>query len=135
MKKLWILCMMSAVLIACAPGDDDYPVFVLGPIQEVEPPASYRVDSISEFTIRYSRPNTCHLFNGFYYVPNGLTRTVAVEYAKMDRTDCEVEQNPVYEVPLRFKPRNSGTYLFRFWDGQNSDGSNHYLEIEAIVPE
>lgn len=135
MKKLWILCLLAVGFASCDPGDNEYPVFAIGPVDEVEAPATYRVDSISEFVVRYSRPNTCHIFNGFYYVANGDTRTIAVEYMKMNRNDCEVEPNPVYEVPLRFKPRHSGTYLLKFWTGEDQNGDDQFIEIEAVVPE
>lgn len=135
MKKLMLCAGFALLLSSCLPGDNDgFPAFAYGPVQEVEAPTAYRVDSISEFTIRYSRPNTCYVFNGFYYQREGMMRTVAIEYAFLDRDDCVVEQNPVYEVPLRFRPEEPGTYTFKFWTGEDDAGVDQFIEVEAVVP-
>ncbi len=135
MKKLIFLCLLTLTIASCElSGDGHATHYVLGPVQEVEMPATYRVDSISEIIIRYNRPDNCHVFNGFYYVADNYTRTVAIEYARMDRNDCISDPEEVFEVPLRFKPRQPGTYLFRFWDGVNDDGTNHFFETEVNVP-
>lgn len=136
MKKIFFVLLSAVLAVSCLPGDNDgYPAFAYGPVQEVEAPTAFKVDSTSEFTVHYSRPNTCHVFNGFYYLKEGFTRTVAIEYAYLDRNDCTVEANPVYEVPLRFRPQNAGTYLFKFWTGEDQEGVDQFIEIEAVVPE
>jgi hypothetical protein len=136
MKRTIVVLFLSAIMLnSCLSGDNEgYPVFAYGKIQEVEVPAAFKVDSVSEFTVRYSRPNTCYLFNGFYYRIEGNTRTVAVNYAYINRDNCTVEPNPVYEAPLKFTPRNSGTYLFKFWTGEDPEGVDQFIEIQAIVP-
>ncbi len=134
MKKIVSLCLLVIFLSACELDNGTETQFVVGPVQYCEMPASFKVDSISTINVSYARPDNCHIFNGFYYAIEGNTRTVAIEYAKMNRNDCEVEQDPNYTVPLNFKPRTPGTYLFRFWDGVNDDGSHHFYEVEVEVP-
>lgn len=134
MKRLVILALIAISAISCDLGEEDKTQFVLGPIQDVTMASAYKVDSVSVITIRCVRPTDCHIVNGFFYDINGFTRTVAMEFAVTDGDNCQPETYP-YEVPLNFKPTTPGTYLFRFWDGQNQDGTDHFYEAEAVVPE
>jgi hypothetical protein len=36
-------------------------------------------------------------------------------------------------VPLNFKPKEMGTYHFRFWIGENENGVDQYIEHEITV--
>ncbi len=62
--------------------------FEILPVESVVMPESYRVDSTSQIAVRYRRPTTCHIFNGFYYDINDFTRTVAIESLKLDQDNC-----------------------------------------------
>ncbi len=132
MKKLFLLLLVGISVASCDLGSNDNTQYVLGPVQDVTMASTYKVDSISEITVRYTRPNDCHIFQGYYYSAEGMTRNCAIEFAKVDASDCQEDQT-VYELPLRFKPRYAGTYLFRFWDGTNEDGTQHFFEAEAVV--
>ena len=125
--------MVVFTVISCDLSSDEQTEYVVGPVQEVTMPEVYKVGSISEIKIRYRRPTTCHFFNGFYYNAVGDSRTVAIYFAKMNQSTC-TEVTDVYDVTLNFKPVHSGTYLFKFWDGANEDGTDHYIEYSAEVP-
>lgn len=134
MKKLGLLLLIftGIVIASCDPGSEEHAEYVLAPIEDVTMATSYKVDSISEIMVRYKRPDDCHIFQGYYYSSDGMTRTCAIEYVKMDRSNCQ-EDEIVYQIPLRFKPQVAGTYTFRFWDGTNQDGTDHYFVAEAVV--
>ncbi len=133
MKKLVLLLMIALAVISCDLSADEPTEYVIAPIQEVTMPERYSVDSISEIRIRYQRPSTCHFFNGFYYDAIDHTRTVAIHFAKLNQTNC-TNATDVYEVPLNFKPVESGTYIFKFWTGSNEDGTDQFTEYTAVVP-
>ncbi len=126
--------MIVFTVISCDLSADEQTEYTVGPVQEVTMPENYKVGSISEIKIRYQRPTSCHFFNGFYYNAVDNTRTVAIYFAKMKQTDCIEVASDIYEVTLNFKPERSGTYIFKFWDGANEDGTDHFTEFTAEVP-
>jgi hypothetical protein len=133
MKRIVLLLLIAFSAVSCDLGDGPQAEYVIAPVQDVTMATAYKVDSISKIIIRYTRPDDCHIFNGYYYVYQGNTRVCAVEFAKMlNQDNCQPDVT-VYEVPLNFKPTSAGTYLFRFWDGTNADGTDHFFEAEAIV--
>lgn len=133
MRKLVLLVLAAVAFVSCdmSTGDDNTQ-FVLGPVQDVTMASSYKVDSISEIMVRYKRPDDAHIFQGFYYDAIGFNRVVAIQYARLDENN-PAEDNEVYEVPLRFKPTQAGTYVFKFWDGTNQDQTDHFFVAEAVV--
>jgi hypothetical protein len=133
MRKLVLLVLATIAFAACdmSVGDDNTQ-FVLGPVQDVTMASSYKVDSISEIMVRYKRPDDAHIFQGFYYDAIGFNRVVAIQYARLNQSNPAID-NEVYEVPLRFKPTQPGTYVFKFWDGTNQDQTDHYFVAEAVV--
>ena len=133
MKKIILLLLGAFSIAACDLGGGEEVEFVLSPVQDVTMATAYKVDSVSVIYVRYKRPDDCHVFNGYYYYPQGYTRTCAIEFVHMtNQGNCQ-EDDTVYEIPLNFKPRYSGTYTFRFWDGMNPDGTQHFFEAEAVV--
>jgi hypothetical protein len=136
MKKLVLLLLMSVAFISCdiSSGAEENTTFVLGPVQDVTMASHYKVDSTSQIMVRYKRPNDAHIFQGFYYQSVESTRTVCIQYARLDEASPAVD-NEVYEVPLNFKPSHTGTYVFKFWDGTNQDATDHFFVAEAVVNE
>ena len=133
MKRMIFLFMVAITAISCDLNDDENAAeYVISPVQDVTMPATFKVDSISQIKIRYKRPTDCHIFNGFYYDADRYNRTVAIYFAKLNRSDCAPTEN-VFEVPLDFKPKYAGTYTFKFWDGSNEDGTDHFTEYQAVV--
>ncbi|CAM3325376.1 DUF4625 domain-containing protein [Flavobacterium longum] len=132
MKKLVLLALAIVFFASCDTGGEDNPQFALGPVHEVTMASSFKVDSISEIMIRYKRPDDSHIFQGFYYQAVDFNRVVAIEYAKVN-TANPGQDDQIYEVPLKFKPRFPGTYVFKFWDGTNQDGTDHFYVAEAVV--
>jgi hypothetical protein len=132
MKKLVLLILMGFTVISCDLGSEEGTKYVLGPVQDVTMASAYKVDSVSEIMVRYKRPNDCHLFQGFYYSAVESTRTVAIQYAKLDNPSYQ-DDPTIYEVPLRFQPSSPGTYVFEFWDGTDTNGQDHFFVAEAIV--
>lgn len=134
MKKLVLLALTVVALASCelGSGDDDNTQFAVGPVHDVTMASTYKVDSISEIMVRYKRPDDSHIFQGFYYQAVDFNRVVAIEYVKLDHQNPAVDDQ-IYEVPLKFKPRYAGTYVFKFWDGTNQDGTDHFFVAEAVV--
>jgi len=133
MKRIIFTLLIAFSIVSCNISDEPGTELVIGNVEDVTMASAYKVDSISHISIRYKRPTDCHIFNGFYVVNDNLTRTVAVEFAKVPQSNCGAGDNTVYEVPLDFQPGAAGTYLFRFWNGRTSEGIDTFVEYEAIV--
>ncbi len=133
MKKLFFVLMIAASAISCdAVSEDNGTQYYISPIETATMASAYKVDSTSQIMIQYKRPTQCHIFNGFFYSVEGNTRTVAVEFAKLQQAECLTDPT-TYEIPLNFKPTAAGTYTFKFWSGTNSQGVDTYIEEQAIV--
>lgn len=133
MKKVALFFVLAIVLVSCSSDDGNSPAYFMSYVDSVEMPGSYKVDSVSVIQINYKRPSDCHIYDGIYYKQDGFTRTVAVQFIRPDdQPDCQPD-NTVYQMPLPFKPKVSGTYLFKFWSGRHQ-GHDTYLEYEIVVP-
>lgn len=132
MNKLLVILVSVFVFASCS-NDDEGTQFFLSTVENVDVPTSFKVDSISKFLVHYKRPTNCHIFNGLYVGVDNFTRNVAVQFAKLDQGNCDPDET-VYEMPLNFQPKTSGTYLFRFWNGRTPEGIDTFLEYEAVVP-
>lgn len=135
MKRIFALFLIAISFVSCELEDDARDsVLQLGPIESVTMPERYKVDSVSKIMIRYVQPSTCHIFTGFYYERFAATRTVAIQFNKLNQNNCEVLNDPPFEVSLNFEPKAPGNYVFRFWTGFNQSGAETYLTEEVIVP-
>lgn len=134
MKKLFFLLTLIVVISSCSVGDDSNRNFTLVPVYGVDVPAKFKLDSISNFKIRYKRQTDCQIFNGIYVAPTGNTLNIAVKIVELQESNCQADNESVYEIPFRFQPTVSGTYVFKFWNGKDPNGVDQYMNSEIIVP-
>lgn len=134
MKKLVLLLSVLFVFNSCTIDDEPNAELVVLPVKSVEMPTVFNINVVNQIKIKYIRPTTCHLFNGFYYRYEGDTRVVAINAAVLNSSNCEAAvEEGTYDVILEFKPQEIKTYLFKFWTGTNAEGVDEYLEYEAVV--
>lgn len=135
MKKVSILLMFfTLLLVSCNLDDEPNSVDVILPVESVVIPSTMELNQESEILIKYRRPTTCHLYDGFYYQADGLTRVLAIYAIKLNENNCQnAEDEGPYEVIFRFKPTELVTYHFKFWTGTNLDGVDEYLEYDVEV--
>lgn len=136
MKKFIFITLSSLLFFSCSLDNpnEEY-ILEIVPVSTVEMPTKFRVDSITEIPITYIRPTSCHVFSNFYYNSIGNERTVAVYCTKIGNSNCINDSGNNYPltVPLNFKPKNTGTYNFRFWTGVDTNGTDQYIEHEVVV--
>jgi len=113
-------------------NDQDYSLEIL-PIESVDMPESFTMGEVYPITVTYLRPSNCHLFREFYYAKENNTRTVAVIDYKFLKTDCEDLDNELVEATFNFQPTSNGSYVFKFWQGEDAEGEDQYLIIEVPV--
>ena len=125
-----MVALIALVAVTTSCSLDDGEDFYFEPVKIISAtfPEEMNVGTTYTVEVVYEQTSTCHVFNGFNYLPGeNLTRTVtalSTVYPERLCEDSELER----EAAFQFKPAESGTYVFRFWQGEDQ-----YLEIEAIV--
>lgn len=134
MKNFILFIAFCFILSSCElnSGQPEFSLETL-PVSEVDMPSAFAQDSITEITVKYIRPTSCHFFDSFYYNKNGFERTVAIYAAKDNQGSCQTDNVTIVEVPLRFKPTEIGTFHFKFWSGEDSFGLDQFIEYDVVV--
>ena len=79
MKRIFLILTVCFLTFSCSPSNDN-PQNTLEtlPVSQVVMPTQFAKDSITEIPLSYIRPTVCHSFFDFYYLRDGMTRTVAI---------------------------------------------------------
>jgi len=137
MKKLLILCLTLVLCASCSIDDDNtnYSFEVLA-VESVDIPDAFKLGEVYPITVSYLKPSSCHSFKEFYYLKENNVRTVAPITYVFDNNNCEtLEENNLVESSFNFKVTSNGSYIFKFWQGEDADGEVQYLIIEVPVVE
>lgn len=104
------------------------------PIEEVDVPDSFQRGETYNIKVKYKRPTTCHVYNGIYYDRDLNIRTFAVQTVVYERNDCQNIVTPTLtEAAFNFQVQNSGSYIFKFWQGKDDNGEDVFYEVEIPV--
>ena len=134
MKKLIALICIIVLSISCTQEPDGPRVhFELLKVESVVLPTTFTVNTVNEIEVTYSRPSSCHGFEGFYYTRDGFNRTIAVLNYVIEEQGCLPLLNQLQTKILRFKPASTGTYLLKFLKGKDANGVNLYEEFSVVV--
>lgn len=142
MKKLVSFLILTVITVftfsSCDFSDDSEKYrFEFVKIDSVSIPETFVVGQTYPIKVYYKLPTTCHNFEGFYYERNQNTRTVAVQTSVYERNDCEPtsENQQNKESSFDFYVSNSESYIFKFFQGEDANGANVFLEYEVPVTE
>lgn len=135
MKKIIVLLTLFIVLNSCSKEDDTQYSFKLMAIESVDIPAEFTLGETYPITIHYTAPTSCYLFNYFYYEKDLNIRTIAIENAIAIRNDCQDlnAENSLKSYTFNFYVTSNGSYIFKFYQGKNSEGNSIFLEYEIPV--
>jgi len=103
------------------------------PVESVDIPDEFELGETYPITVSYLRPSTCHGFKEFYYLKENNERTVAPITYVFDNNDCETLEDNLVEATFNFIVTSNGSYIFKFWQGEDTDGETQYLIIEVPV--
>jgi hypothetical protein len=135
-KKLICLGFILA-LVACSSGSTDDSKtgvsFEILPIESAIVPSSFSLNQTYQIRVLYYRPSNCHAFSEFYFEKQGSERVVAIINSVIDNINCEALDNDLIEVLFNFVAEDSGTYLFKFWQGFDQNGNDQYYIVEVPV--
>jgi hypothetical protein len=137
MKKIIAFLSVIFVISSCTLDDaTQYKVEAL-PIVNVEIPTEFELGETYPITMRYRTPTSCHSFKNIIYEKHLNERTIAIESLVRLDNNCipTLQDAPLSETTFNFKVTSNGSYIFKFWQGQNQQGENVFLEIEVPVLE
>ncbi len=134
MKKLAVFCLL-VLSFACNVDDGVNYSLDLLPVESVDIPETFQLGETYPITISYFKPSTCYSFKEFYYTRENNERTVAPITYVFDRTDCTTLENVLAEATFNFIVTSNGSYIFKFWQGEDTQGNAQYLTIEVPVIE
>lgn len=134
MKKLFVFCVLLCSLVSCTLGDDtsaNYH-FEIIPIDSVDIPEEFVLGEIYPITVYYTKPSDCYIFNDFYYVREFNERTVAVVNTVYDDQVCTQATEGAHAT-FNFMVTNNGSYVFKFWQGEDDSGNDLFYVVEVPV--
>jgi hypothetical protein len=134
MKRLVVFCLTLMLFASCSVDDDSTSFsFEILPVESVDIPDEFELGETYPITVSYLRPSTCHGFKEFYYLKENNERTVAPITYVFDNNDCETLEDNLVEATFNFIVTSNGSYIFKFWQGEGTDGETQYLIIEVPV--
>ncbi|MFD0990600.1 hypothetical protein ACFQ1R_10870 [Mariniflexile jejuense] len=134
MKKLIALSLALIFAMSCSIDDDNtnYSFEVL-PVESVDIPTEFTLGETYPITVTYLKPSSCHVFKEFYYSKNLNERTVAPITIVYDDKNCQTLDNVTEDATFNFMVTSNGSYIFKFWQGEDANGEDQYLTIEVPV--
>jgi len=136
-KKLLFFGLFIVAFWSCSVDENEEFRFEILPIKTVEMPTSVKYNEFYSINYTYLKPSTCHMYNNLYYTSLGNYRTVAVVNNVVNPTaalSCEPLTENIEERSFTFHVQNVvGTYVFRFWQGEDENGQDSYLVFEVPV--
>lgn len=137
MKHIFFYFLLALSLVSCSVENDDNADFYyeILPVESVDIPSEFTLGETYEMHVSYLRPSTCYAFNDFYYVSELNQRTVAIINTVYPNSQCDDLVDEIVEVTFNFVVNNNGTYVFRFWQGEDENGNDTYYIVEVPVVE
>lgn len=135
MKKFVLLLLAVITVSSCSLEDDGqrYYYEVL-PVESFEVPESFVLGQTYEIKVTYKKPSNCHIFNGFYYEKDLNTRIIGIQTTVLDNDDCQdLENSEPIAASFDFQVVSNGTYIFKFYKGEDAEGNNIFEEVEIPV--
>jgi len=133
MKKIFIYFLVLFTFSCSLDSDYEETFAEIVPVESVIMPTEFVLNEVYEISLTYLRPTTCHAFNDIYFVSESNERTVAVITTVFTSNyPCE-DLYTELEASFNFKPINTGSYIFNFWQGEDDNGEDQYLIIEVPV--
>jgi len=139
MKKLLFIGFILASLWSCSTDDttDEDFHFEILPIEQVTMPDVMYYNEVYTINYTYFKPSSCHIFNDLYYISESNYRTIAVintVLTNVENVTCETLSNELEERSFNFHCNSTaGSFIFKFWQGEDENGEDTYLVYEVPI--
>lgn len=134
MKKYFLIFITIISISACSLSNDDNreQYFQYVPITEVQIPNEFTFGETYQIRVSYTLPNGCYSFYNYDYVYEGTARIVGTVAIVDDNLVC-IQTTVEGEYIINVEVRQTETYIFKFWQRTNNQGTDEYLIIEVPV--
>ena len=136
-KYALIFIFFFSLLTSCSLDDNtneyDYYLEIL-PIESVDVPTQFVHGETYEISMTYTKPSPCYQFNDFIYEIIGSERTVAIVNTVYynGESNCIGDEEEI-TVSFNFSVLGHDTYVFKFFQGEDSQGIDQYYIVEVPV--
>ncbi|WP_264520085.1 hypothetical protein [Flavobacterium sp. N1994] len=134
-KRILSLLALFFLFNSCTPDSDTNYLFELRPIESVDIPDHFILGQTYPIKVHYTKPTSCYSFSSLYYDKDLNVRTVAIENAVAQRSDCHElsTADAVADYTFNFYVTSNGSYIFKFYQGQDANGQAIFLQYEVPV--
>jgi hypothetical protein len=137
MKKGAYLAIIICLILSSCSLDDSANAefsFEFMPVESVVMPEEFMHGETYAIGVSYTKPNSCYQFNDFAYEINGNERTIAVINTVYSNSNANCTGEPVLNtVSFDFTVTGTETYVFKFYQGEDEAGEEHYYIVEVPV--
>jgi len=123
-----------SILTSCSIDSDETDTFYLEvlAIDSVEIPEQFLLGESYDISMTYTKPNSCYQFNDFIYEIINDERSVAIVNTVYPNANCTRAQESV-TVSFNFTISETEPYVFKFYQGEDSEGVDQYYFVEVPV--
>lgn len=135
MKKILPFLALFFLLNSCSSDNSPNYHFEILPITTVDIPTHFTLGQTYPITVHYNKPTSCYHFSSLYYDKNLNIRTIAIENAVEQANNCInlSAADAVSSYTFNFYVTSNGSYIFKFYQGKDTNGQNIYLQYEVPV--
>ncbi|WP_338732193.1 hypothetical protein [Mangrovimonas cancribranchiae] len=134
MKKT-LAILLILLTFSCSVEDDSPETYhEILPVESAIVPDEFELNEVYDIQLTYIRPTNCHAFYDIYYAKSENERTVAIISTVFPNDACETIDAEL-EISFNFKPTETGSYIFKFWQGEDDNGEDEYMIVEVPVVE
>lgn len=135
MKKFALLILFITSVAGCSldNGNQDTYDYEVLPVDSYTLPENFTLGNTYEIKLKYQKPTGCHIFQGIYYSKDLNVRTIAIQTAVKNNEICTTEIPALSEASFNFYVTNTGSYIFKFYKGKDTAGTDLYEEVEVPV--
>ncbi|TRX01688.1 hypothetical protein [Flavobacterium gawalongense] len=135
MKKFALFILLITTLTGCTLDNDnrDSYTYEVLPVDSYTLPEKFTLGNTYEIKLKYTKPSSCHFFQGIYYSKNLNIRTIAIQTAVNNNHVCTQSIPAQSEISFNFYVTNTGSYIFKFYKGKDAAGIELFEEVEIPV--
>jgi hypothetical protein len=135
MRKTAFFLILLGTLNSCTPDNSNLPnyKYEVLPVDSFTLPEKFTLGETYDIKMKYKRPTDCHSFQGFYYDKNLNVRTIGIQTAEIESYNCKKITTDPIEVSFKFYVTSNGSYIFKFYKGEDANGKNTFTEVEIPV--
>jgi hypothetical protein len=131
-KRIFFVIFSFIIFVSCSNDDGPTYHYELLAIEDVILPENFEYGKIYEVSLKYIQPDDCYISSDVLYEYDNDIRNVAVISTVLDDKNCfpsEFED----EISFKVQALQEGTYVFKFWQGEDDNGEPIYLVKEVPV--